>query len=64
MKKRRKKKMSSFEKIKFPNTHCPQRAQCMNSKTRWMICKLRKEYISSCIEKERLQNQKIKGKTK
>jgi len=56
--------MSSFEKIKFPNTHCPQRAQCMNSKTRWMICKLRKEYISSCIEKERLQNQKIKGKTK
>ncbi len=56
--------MSSFDKIKYPNIHCPHREQCMKSKTRWMICKLRKEYISSSIEKERIQNQKIKGKTK
>lgn len=37
------------EKIRWPNTHCPQREQCMKSKTRWIACGLRKEYIFDAL---------------
>lgn len=57
--------INNITKIKWPNHHCPQIEQCKNSNTRWMICRLRKEYISSCVDKERSEkeNSATIGKT-
>ena len=41
------------ENVKYPNYGCPQREQCVDSKTRWITCKLRKEYICHQIDEER-----------
>lgn len=56
--------MSSLEKLKWPNIHCPQREQCMKSKTRWMICRLRREYIYNQLIKKEIEIKNSKNRDK
>ena len=56
--------MSSLEKLKWPNMHCPQREQCMKSKTRWIVCTLRKEYICNQLIKEEIDKKNSKNEEK
>lgn len=41
--------------VKRPNEHCPRLRECLKNERYWMICKLRKEFISEGIERERLK---------